>query len=406
MSCVEYVEAIRLVIKQHHLVGNNMNNKHTSPSILVGESGTADELFQHIHAAIVAGAKSLFVLACDANGLTPAQLDTHLQALPVPVFGGIFPEIIAAGHKLERGSIVCGLPVSASVYHVDKLSDPDEDYFLRTETLMTHIPPGSTLVTLVDGLGKRVSSVLESLYEALGSSCQYIGGGAGSLSFVQKPCLFSNQGLRGDCAQITALNLSIGIGIDHGWHKFAGPFVVTGAYDNTITTLDYRPAFEVYREVVEADSGKRFSEYEFFDLAKAYPFGLDRLKGDVVVRDPLFRADNALVCVGEVPANHIIYILKGEEDNLLDASRQCASSAMLTQPQPMVALLFDCISRTLFLQERFAEEIGNIQSSLPAGIPLIGALSLGEIADAGHTCLELFNKTIVLGVLGAQESVT
>lgn len=379
-----------------------MNNKHASPLILVGDNGTADELFQHLHTAIVAGAKSLLVLACDANGLTPAQLDARLQALPVPVFGGIFPEIIAHGRTLQRGSIVCGLPVSASVHHIGKLSDPDADYFPQAAKLMGNIAPGTTLVTLVDGLGKRISAVLESLYEALGSSCPYIGGGAGSLSFEQKPCLFSNQGLVGDCAQITAISLPIGIGIDHGWHKFAGPFVVTGAYDNTITTLDYRPAFEVYREVVESDSGKRFSEHEFFDLAKAYPFGLDRLKADVVVRDPLFRADNALVCVGEVPANHIIYVLKGEADTLLEASRRCAHTAMQMQPDPCVGLLFDCISRTLFLQGRFAEEIDNIQSSLPAGVPLIGAMSLGEIADAGNICLELFNKTIVLGTLGAK----
>lgn len=378
-----------------------MNNKCTSPMILVDHRGTTDQLFHNINTAIVAGAKSLFVLACDANGLTPAQADARLRSLPVPVFGGIFPEIIAEGHTLKRGSIVCGLPVNANVQHIDRLSDPDADYFAQTESLSGSITPGETLITLVDGLSKRISAVLESLYEVLGSSCPYLGGGAGSLSFEQKPCLFSNQGLLVDCAQITAINLPVGIGIDHGWHKFAGPFVVTGAYNNTITTLDYRPAFEIYREVVEADSGKRFSEHEFFDLAKAYPFGLDRLKADVVVRDPLFRNDNALVCVGEVPANHIIYILKGDADTLLEASQCCAQTTMQHLPDPCMGLLFDCISRTLFLQERFEEELGNIQSCLPQGTPLIGAMSLGEIADADNSCLELFNKTIVLGALGS-----
>lgn len=378
-----------------------MSNTRTSLSIFVDATGTAENLFQHLDAAVTAGAQSLLVLACDANGFTPAQLDARLQALPIPVFGGIFPELVAAGRKLERGSIVCGLPVSADVYHIKQLSDPAADYFLQTEPLTASIAPGATLVTLVDGLSKRISAVLESLYEALGDSCRYIGGGAGSLSFEQKPCLFSNQGLLGDCAQITAISLPVSIGIDHGWHKFAGPFFVTGAYDNTITTLNYRPAFEVYKEVVEADSGKRFSDTNFFHLAKAYPFGLDRLKGDVVVRDPLFVKDNALVCVGEVPANHIIYILKGEADSLLQASHQCANMAMQTQAPAVLSLLFDCISRTLFLQERFMEEIATIHAQLPPDVPLLGVLSLGEIADAGHTCLEFFNKTIVIGILSA-----
>jgi hypothetical protein len=368
------------------------------PMILVDPIGSDAILFEHTEAAVQAGAKSLLILACDANAFTAAQLDARLCALPIPIFGGIFPEIIAGNSEMKRGSIVCGLAVSASVHHIERLSDSDEDYLPYAERLIESIPAGVTLVTLVDGLSKRISTFLENLYEALGTRNQYIGGGAGSLSFTQKPCVFSNQGLKMDCAQITALNLSIRIGIEHGWHKFAGPFFVTGAHDNIITSLDYRPAFEVYQEVVEADSGQRFNDTNFFDLAKAYPFGLDRLKGEVVVRDPLLRDGNNLVCVGEVPANHIIYILKGETSSLLEASNACTRYATQAQT-PTLALLFDCISRTLFLQERFAEEIGNICQPLPSNVPLIGALSLGEIADAGHTCLEFFNKTIVLGIL-------
>ncbi len=373
---------------------------HMTPAqIFVDHSGTSEGLLQLLDNAVTAGAKSILVLAADANGFTPAQLDTHLQALPIPIFGGIFPEIIANGQSLQQGSVVCALPLASQVYHVEQLSDPNADYFSAIEALSAQTPANATLVTLVDGLSKRIGTLLESLYEVFGGHYQYIGGGAGSLSFVQKPCLFSNQGLRMDCAQLTCIELPLSIGIEHGWHKFAGPFFVTGAYNNTITTLDYQPAFEVYRQVVEADSGKRFADGEFFDIAKAYPFGLERLSSDVVVRDPLFVDGNKLICVGEVPANHIIYILKGEPDDLLAASHACANTAIQTQNPPVLALLFDCISRTLFLQERFAEEVDNICSKLPAGTPLIGVLSLGEIADAGNTCLEFFNKTIVLGIL-------
>lgn len=377
---------------------------HLPAQLFVDQSGTPEGLFQLLDNALAAGAQSVFVLAADTNGFTPSQLDEYLQTFPIPIFGGVFPEIIANGEILQLGSIVCGLPMPCEVYHIENLSAPDEDYFQAAEALSALIPPHSTLVTLVDGLSKRIAALLEGIYEVFGSSCQYIGGGAGSLSFVSKPCLFSNQGLRIDCAQIIALQYPLNLGIEHGWHKFAGPFFVTGAYDNTITTIDYQSAFEIYRQVVEADSGKRFQDVEFFDLAKSYPFGLERLNGDVVVRDPLFNNDNKLTCVGEVPANHIIYILKGEADDLLAASRTCAATAMQVQAPPLLALLFDCISRTLFLETRFAEEINNIHAPLPENVPLVGALSLGEIADAGHTCLEFFNKTIVLGIITQTES--
>ncbi|WMP16027.1 FIST signal transduction protein [Thiothrix lacustris] len=379
-----------------------MTNEHTFPLILVDTEGSDEKLFEHIERAILAGAKSLLILACDANAFTSDQLNARLQRIPIPVFGGIFPEIVAGRSKLVRGSIVCGLDVVASVYHIENLSDPNEDYLVHAEQLVAATVPGATLVTLVDGLSQCISTFLEHLYEALGARNQYIGGGAGSLSLVQKPCLFSNQGLRQDCAQIAVIDWPISIGIEHGWKKFAGPFFVTGAHDNTITSLDYRPAFEVYREEIEADSHRRFRRTNFHELAKAYPFGLERLKGSVVVRDPLRHEGNNLVCIGEVPANHIIYLLKGDAESLLAASSQCALYACV-QVRPKVALLFDCISRVLFLQDRFTEEIDNILDVLPDNVPLIGVLSLGEIADAGHTCLEFFNKTTVLGVLGAGE---
>ena len=373
------------------------DNRH-AVSCFVENEGSSEQLFALFEQAIQSGAQSLLVLACDANGFTPAQLDLYLQCLPVPVFGGIFPEIIANGCTLQRGSVVCALPIAVQVFHIEQLSAADVNFFPEVAALAHCIPAETTLITLVDGLSKRIAALLESLYEVFGSSCQYLGGGAGSLSFVPKPCLFSNQGLRMDCAQITALALPVSLGIEHGWHKFAGPFFVTGAFDNTITTLDYQPAFDVYKQVVEADSGRRFSEVDFFELAKAYPFGLERLNGEVLVRDPLMHEGTKLVCVGEVPVNHILYILKGEADNLLAASRQCVATAVNTADQAIFALLFDCISRTLFLQERFDEEVNTIYTQLPPAVPLLGALSLGEIADSSKTCLEFFNKTTVLGL--------
>lgn len=383
-----------------------INDRTFTSSMWIDSEGSVDQLISHLHEAQQTNAKSLLILACDSDQYTPDSLDQYLKQIDIPVFGGIFPEIIANQHVLKQGSIVFALPIAVNVMHIEKLSDPEQDYYIQVQDIANNIPQGASLITLVDGLSARISALIESLYEVIGSESKYIGGGAGSLSFKQKPCLFSNDGLLEDCAQITAIQKPINIGINHGWHTFAGPFFVTGAHDNTIETLDYKPAFDVYRDVVEQDSGLSFDEHDFFELAKAYPFGLDRLTGDVVVRDPLYRKDNDLVCVGEVPPNHMIHILKGNADNLLNASEICAKTAINEEEVYDFALLFDCISRTLFLQEQFQEEIGNIQKHLPSDVPLIGALSLGEIADGGNACLEFFNKTIVLGAFHAESKTS
>ena len=58
--------------------------------------------------------------------------------------------------------------------------------------------------------------------------------------------------------------------------------------------------------------------------------------------------------------------------------------------------LIDCISRALFLGDDFIDEIKAVSE---ANTPMIGALSLGEIANNGREYLEFYNKTCVVGML-------
>jgi hypothetical protein len=60
------------------------------------------------------GVAGLMVLACDANGFSPEKLDSLLQGSPLPVFGGIFPQIIHGCDHLERGTLVIGPPRGAA----------------------------------------------------------------------------------------------------------------------------------------------------------------------------------------------------------------------------------------------------------------------------------------------------
>lgn len=380
-----------------------MYDQPFSSLLLTDTEGSVETLFRHIDKAIADGAKSLFLLACTANGFTPKLLDTKLRALPIPVFGGIFPQIVVNGSCLDRGNIVYGLPQTVSVHQVHHLSAEDRDFTATIDTFAEDIPHGSTLITLVDSSGKRIAAMLESLYEVVGDTCHYLGGAAGAPGLKPMPCLFSNDGLLQDCAQIAALNLPLEIGISHGWRKFAGPFLVTGAYHNVITTLDYQPAFEVYRKILETDAGKRCQEALLFECAAAYPFGLEKLEGDMLVRSPVLRDGDNLACVGEVPLNHMLYVLKGQPEALIAATRQCIQTATKQGVSPAPALVFACDSRASFLGENFKKEMASIRAALPASTPLIGAITLGEIANDGGTCLEIHNKAIVLGVIPPQE---
>ena len=148
---------------------------------------------------------------------------------------------------------------------------------------------------------------------------------------------------------------------------------------------------------------RKFPRPIFFDIAKAYPFGLLSEGSEDIVRDPISTNDKgALICVGEVPENSVLNILKGEEKTLLEASREAALKALQELDSPNVTpLLVDCISRSLFLGKNFPKELMEIKKLLgEKDLPkAAGVLSLGEISSCGDGFLEFFNKTIVLGLL-------
>jgi hypothetical protein len=57
--------------------------------------------------------------------------------------------------------------------------------------------------------------------------------------------------------------------------------------------------------------------------------------------------------------------------------------------------VIDCISRSLFLGTDFQRELAAIDD----GLPMVGALTLGEIANSGRDFLEFYNKTAVVGLI-------
>jgi hypothetical protein len=345
--------------------------------------------------------KGLLILACDANGFTPENIDETLQAISVPVMGGVFPELINGQEKLTKGVIIAGLTTAPHVQTIPGLSDENVDFDDLIDEKFPEIGSAKTIFVLVDGLSTRIAALIDSLFNIFGLELNYVGGGAGSLSFVQKPCIFTNEGLIQDSAQLALAEIESGIGVSHGWQTISGPFKVTEVKRNIIHSLDWKPAFDVYRPVVEEASGQTFTGDNFFDIAKGYPFGINKIGAEKIVRDPIsVTEEGALVCVGEVPEGTVVDILAGDKDSLISAAgsaMQQGKASFKGESGGQFALFIDCISRVLFLEDDFKMELAAVHDD---NLPLIGALTLGEIANSGDDYLEFYNKTAVIAVLG------
>lgn len=373
--------------------------------IRIDRTGTVDGFLSIVEEMTTADAiEGLIILACDANGFTPEAVDGHLTNINIPLFGGIFPAILHGREKLDRGTIIAGLNEKPEVYAIPNLSDINRDLDKTIEELIPDVGDAGTMFVFVDGYSQHIMPMIDSLYNIFGLGVKYLGGGAGSinpaaLDMQNTPCLMSNDGLLKDCALLALVKMEAGIGAGHGWHRISGPYKITESEGNVIKSIDLRPAFQVYREIIEQHSGKQITTDNFFDIGKYYPFGISRLDSEVIVRDPYSVDGDHLIVATPIPSESFVDILTGDPDSVVNAAGQSFAAGMQAYRggENQTVFVIDCISRVLFLDDDFDREIEAVSKE---DTPLLGVLTLGEIANSGDDYMELYNKTCVVGILG------
>jgi hypothetical protein len=348
----------------------------------------------------------IMVLACESNGEVPASFDTFLRTLHCPIFGGVFPALIADGVRHFTGNIVLALDTPLDVFVVPSLSDPSLDYdqFLSQALLTSKLVESRTMFAFVDGLSPRVGALMESLFNTFGLQGNFIGGGAGSLVTPKLKCIITPDGVVRDAAILAIPQLHSRVSVAHGWLPLAGPFEVTESDNNVILSLDWEPALDVYRQVVETNSGVPIDVNQFGLSAQSYPFGIARLSSEFVVRDPVaIRADGGLVCVGDVPPGSLVHIMHGDIQTLLAAAERVGERANALTPADVdqrVDVVIDCISRSMFMGEDIKQELAKVRNPR---FPQIGAFTLGEVANSEQEYLEFHNKTAVVATIWEQQ---
>lgn len=328
--------------------------------------------------------KSILILSCENNDEDNDRLDKILCAQKPTVFGGIFPGLITNEEVLREGYILVGSNERVVVdTHINLKGEFKDRSGMKTVLIFT------------DGLASNSEQMLESIFDEYGYSLNYLGGGAGHLSFERKPCIFTNIGARNNCTQLVFTKGESGIGVAHGFSPVGESLRVTSAEKNLITGIDYDSAFSVYKKTLQDHCGINVTEENFLDIAKSFPFGISKVGGEFVVRDPLFTKDGDICCIGEVPADSFVQILEGKPDELISAAREAVSSSELGASVGANArFVVDCVSRYLHMEDEYPKELKELVSEKKV---TIGILSIGEIANRGNHSIELYNKTCVVG---------
>lgn len=323
----------------------------------------------------------------------------------VPLVGGIFPALLRDAQFLTAGVWLLGFAEMPYYDLHENLPDGGMDAERAIENiameLREHIDHLSdiTLFMMFDAMLPNIGTLLDSLYLNLANRVHYAGANAGSETFQPMPCLFDSQRLVQNGLLLMLLKPHKGAILEHGYHAPKRCVYATSTVGNCISQIDWRPAFEVYQEMVRAQYGVEITRENFYQHAVHFPFGIIRANHHVVVRIPVMLSDDGgLFCVGEVPANAVLTLL--ERPSVDSNETLSVLVAGLTElngdPSGSELLLFYCAGRRMHLgMEAATGELGEFVRRTSAA-QVAGALSLGEIGGSTLHGYPLFhNATLV-----------
>lgn len=348
------------------------------------------ELKEYIEKTEIKETEQLMILVAEKSSEDIGIIIEYLNLKHVNFFGGIYSRLLVGENSYPEGFIIQKYEPIYSAMVIP--------YLMRFKLDLQDLQ-NCTAIVLVDGLSSKMKDLTDTVYNKLGNNVKYIGGGAGFYDLKHRPCIFDNNGLVQNSLYVCIVKSDAKIAVEHGWKKLEGPFFVSEARDNILAKLDNYTAFDVYRDVIEEHEKIRLLKEDFFVYAKDHPFGIAKNNElDLIVRDPIMTNDNnEIICVANIPQDSQVYVLKGNAETLLSSSLQIAESCAAMAPKKYSPLLFDCISRAMFLEDLFNVELKNIQDKL--NFTVEGALSIGEIASQNNGELVIHNKSTILGLL-------
>ncbi|MCZ4695997.1 hypothetical protein DWB61_14870 [Ancylomarina euxinus] len=341
--------------------------------------------------------KSILFLMADEDQFSEDQLNPILRRIKKNLIGGIFPELIFNGRSKKTGVLLLTLPFELRTQVFDLSGNSDEFFSQLEKAQHNSMNSLSSLFVFVDAMSQNKENFMQALFNFFGMNTSYIGGGAGSLRLESVPCIINNQGIYANSAVIGWGNKPISLGVAHGWYSFSGVLKITETLGNIVKSINWRPAFEVYKEIVDVHSGMSLTSDNFSELAKSYPLGIEKLDAEMIVRDPFKLCPQGLHFIDAIHEGEYVKVLHGDIESLIEGASKAQVLALSKSNENMdqdSLFCIDCISRVLFMKEFYRKEL----ETVAADKHVSGVLTIGEIANEGDSFLEIYNKTIVLGV--------
>ncbi len=330
----------------------------------------------------------------------------------VALVGAVFPALVEGEAFHTHGVwLLCFPTMPYAALHADLPRDAD-GAARAAEAIAAGVraqlgdSAEATLFLLFDAMVPNIATLLDELYLRLANRVHYMGVNAGSETFQPMPCLFDGNRLVQNGVLVILLKPHRGAILEHGYCAPPKMRMATSTEGNRIIQIDWRPAFEVYRELVKAQFGVEITRENFYKYAVHFPFGIVRANQEILVRIPVaLQEDGSLFCVGEVPPNAVLTLLEApavDSVHTLD-TLVAGLTAQVGTLADSELLLFYCAGRRLHLGiEAATRELAALAQRMKTA-RVAGALSLGEIGSSTQWGYPLFHNATLVAACWCKE---
>ncbi|MDY0011440.1 MAG: FIST N-terminal domain-containing protein [Rhodocyclaceae bacterium] len=350
----------------------------------------------------------VLVLLAEANQSSIPALQKAFRQAGLPMVGAVFPALVTDQGFASTGAWLLCFDEMPPWFLVEDLNGGAESAAGRIAALLPETggvvaAEASTelLFLIFDGLIPNIASILDGLWVKARNGVRYCGVNAGSETFQPMPCLFDCTRNVGNGVIGLRLPAAARAVVRHGYPVAATVMHATSSEGNRIDRIDYRPAMEVYREVILAEYGVTLTNENFYDYAVHYPFGVVALL-DVLVRIPVgFSEDGAIFCVGEIPPNSALRLLRAPAAEDRGCVEMLVEAVWTKEEERGVPplLTFYCAGRRMHFGEAAALELSMLKTRTGAG-GVAGALTLGEIDTHSDLGIPRFHNASVVCLPG------
>lgn len=336
----------------------------------------------------------VLVLLPEAESASIPALQASCREQGLALLGACFPAILTAAGFATQGGVLAYVPGARGVL-LDAMDGNASQAGVRlADAVAARLEEAHRQVFLIfDGMLPNISTLLLSLFERMRTGLRYTGVNAGSETFQSIPCLFDNERCLANGAIALLMDGATQMAVEHGYPVSRSLMRATSTVGNRIDKLDGEPAMTAYQRLIAAEYGVDLTPDNFYHYAVHYPFGLISSL-DVLVRIPVgFNADGSIFCVGEVPPNSMLRLLRAPAPEESHCLARLADGLPASETVPLLA--FYCAGRRMHLGDAATAEVHQLaQQAGPMGV--LGALSLGEIGTDPELGMPVFHNAALV----------